>query len=179
MLPVVKRQFNHYGVEIHKLRYTGESVAKYRNRARSIHRDKGTEWPFFVNPDDLTGTWSGTWQWMTCPQRAPVLCVPGAPQSDLSIVISQNFGGGVSGTFFSGGIGAFNGTYLPDAGLTPDIPFGGGLSLVFQLDSTRIDVCQAGVSGTTRGSTLAGTCNASWTAYGNDVASYTIQATKQ
>lgn len=54
LLPVVKRQFNHYGVEIHKLRYTGESVAKYRNRARSIHRDKGTEWPFFVNPDDLT-----------------------------------------------------------------------------------------------------------------------------
>ncbi|MEV8135408.1 integrase [Microbacterium aurantiacum] len=54
LLPVVKRQFNHYGVEIHKLRYTGESVAKYRNRARSIHRDKGTEWPFVVNPDDLT-----------------------------------------------------------------------------------------------------------------------------
>lgn len=54
LLPVVKRQFNHYGVEIHKLRYTGESVAKYRNRARSIRRDKGTEWPFVVNPDDLT-----------------------------------------------------------------------------------------------------------------------------
>ena len=54
LLPVVKRQFNHYGVEIHKLRYTGESVAKYRNRARSIHRDTGTEWPFVVNPDDLT-----------------------------------------------------------------------------------------------------------------------------
>jgi hypothetical protein len=54
LLPVVKRQFNHYGVEIHKLRYTGDSVAKYRNRARSIHRDKGTEWPFVVNPDDLT-----------------------------------------------------------------------------------------------------------------------------
>lgn len=54
LLPVVKRQFNHYGVEIHKLRYSGESVAKYRNRARSIHRDKGTEWPFVINPDDLT-----------------------------------------------------------------------------------------------------------------------------
>ncbi|MFX6040638.1 hypothetical protein ABTE96_21950, partial [Acinetobacter baumannii] len=54
LLPVVKRQFNNYGVEIHKLRYTGDSVAKYRNRARSIHRDKGTEWPFVVNPDDLT-----------------------------------------------------------------------------------------------------------------------------
>ena len=54
LLPVVKRQFNHYGVEIHNLRYTGDSVAKYRNRARSIHRDTGTEWPFVVNPDDLT-----------------------------------------------------------------------------------------------------------------------------
>ncbi len=54
LLPVVKRQFNHYGVEIHKLRYTGESVAKYRNRARSIHRDKGTDWPFVINPDDLS-----------------------------------------------------------------------------------------------------------------------------
>ena len=66
LLPVVKRQFNHYGVEIHKLRYTGDSVAKYRNRARSIHRDKGTEWPFVVNPDDLTQIYfhdpeDGTW----------------------------------------------------------------------------------------------------------------------
>lgn len=66
LLPVVKRQFNNYGVEIHKLRYTGDSVAKYRNRARSLHRDKGTEWPFVVNPDDLTQIYfhdpeDGTW----------------------------------------------------------------------------------------------------------------------
>lgn len=66
LLPVVKRQFNNYGVEIHKLRYTGDSVAKYRNRARSIHRNDGTEWPFVINPDDLSVIYfhdpeDGTW----------------------------------------------------------------------------------------------------------------------
>ncbi|WP_309127112.1 DDE-type integrase/transposase/recombinase [Microbacterium sp.] len=54
LLPVVKRRFNHYGVEIHGLRYTGEAVVKYRNRARSIHTEKGRTWPFVINPDDLT-----------------------------------------------------------------------------------------------------------------------------
>ncbi len=71
LLPVVKRRFNHYGVDIHGLRYTGDAVVKYRNRARSIHGAKGTEWPFVINPDDLThiyfrdpedNTWS-TLEW--------------------------------------------------------------------------------------------------------------------
>lgn len=71
LLPVVKRRFNHYGVDIHGLRYTGDAVVKYRNRARSIHGTKGTEWPFVINPDDLTqiyfrdpeeNTWS-TLEW--------------------------------------------------------------------------------------------------------------------
>lgn len=53
MLPVVKRKFTHYGVNVGGLRYNGDIVAKYRDRSRSSVRDKRT-WPFFVNPDDLT-----------------------------------------------------------------------------------------------------------------------------
>lgn len=54
LLPVVKRQFNHYGVEIHGLRYNGEAAVKYRNRSRSLHAAAGDKWPFVINPDDLT-----------------------------------------------------------------------------------------------------------------------------
>ena len=53
MLPVVKRKFNHYGVEIGGLRYSGPVVAKYHDRVRSSANGK-TSWLFFVNPDDMT-----------------------------------------------------------------------------------------------------------------------------
>lgn len=65
MLPTVTRSIHHYGVEISKLRYTGEIVAKYHNRSRSNAPGK-RKWHFSVNPDDLTRIYfndpeDGTW----------------------------------------------------------------------------------------------------------------------
>lgn len=51
LLPVAKRQFNHYGVELNGIRYRGEIVAKYRNRTRGIDGD--VLWPFSYDPDDV------------------------------------------------------------------------------------------------------------------------------
>lgn len=51
LLPVRLRTFQHYGVEIDQLRYSGEIVAKYRDRRRSNSPGK-RRWPFAVNPDD-------------------------------------------------------------------------------------------------------------------------------
>lgn len=53
MLPIKMRHFNHDGVEIEGLKYTGEIVAKYRNRSRVISSGN-RNWPFHFNPDDLT-----------------------------------------------------------------------------------------------------------------------------
>lgn len=69
LLPVVRRQFNHYGVEIGKLRYTGPIIAKYRNRSRTL-QDRAEGWPFFVNPDDLSRVYfhdpdDGRWHTLT------------------------------------------------------------------------------------------------------------------
>jgi transposase InsO family protein len=54
LLPVVMRHFNHYGVEIHGLRFNGPIVAKYRNRSRSLTRKWGRKWPFHIDPGDLS-----------------------------------------------------------------------------------------------------------------------------
>ncbi|WP_440295100.1 helix-turn-helix domain-containing protein [Humibacter sp.] len=54
LLPVVTRQFNHYGVEINKLRYTGEIVTKYANRSRTNTRSDGRKWPFSIDPGDVS-----------------------------------------------------------------------------------------------------------------------------
>lgn len=51
LLPVAKRQFNHYGVELNGIRYRGAIVAKYRNRIRGIDGD--VLWPFSYDPDDV------------------------------------------------------------------------------------------------------------------------------
>ena len=53
MLPVVKRKFNHYGVEIGTLRYNGDIVGKYYDRSRAMAKDK-RKWQFSVNPDDFS-----------------------------------------------------------------------------------------------------------------------------
>lgn len=53
LLPVVMRNFNHYGVEYAGLRYTGAIVAKYQNRSRVI-TTRNRKWPFFVNSDDVS-----------------------------------------------------------------------------------------------------------------------------
>ena len=53
MLPVVKRKFNHYGVEVGTLRYNGEIVGKYYDRSRSMAKGK-RKWQFSVNPDDFS-----------------------------------------------------------------------------------------------------------------------------
>lgn len=53
LLPIVTRSIHHYGVEVGKLRYTGEIVAKYHDRSRSNATGK-RKWQFSVNPDDLS-----------------------------------------------------------------------------------------------------------------------------
>jgi len=52
MLPVKRRQFNHYGVEIDGIRYQGPIVTKYRNRSASQY-DKDNTWAFSVDPTDI------------------------------------------------------------------------------------------------------------------------------
>jgi hypothetical protein len=52
MLPVKRRQFNHYGVEIDGIRYQGPIVVKYRNRSASQY-SKDVTWPFSVDPTDI------------------------------------------------------------------------------------------------------------------------------
>lgn len=64
LLPVAKRQFNHYGVELNGIRYRGEIVAKYRNRTRGSDGD--ALWPFSYDPDDVRRIYfrdpeDGTW----------------------------------------------------------------------------------------------------------------------
>lgn len=51
LLPIAKRRFNHYGVELNGIRYRGDIVPKYRNRTRGIDGD--VLWPFSYDPDDL------------------------------------------------------------------------------------------------------------------------------
>lgn len=53
MLPVIWRNFNHYGVVNDGLRYKGDIITKYRNVSRSSHGGQKRTWPFSVNPDDL------------------------------------------------------------------------------------------------------------------------------
>lgn len=52
MLPIKMRHFNHYGVDIEGLKYTGDIVSKYQNRSRVI-TTKQRDWAFHYNPDDL------------------------------------------------------------------------------------------------------------------------------
>lgn len=63
-LPIAHRQFNHYGVELHGIRYRGAIAAKYRNRIRSLDGD--ARWPFSYDPDDVRRIYfrdpeDGTW----------------------------------------------------------------------------------------------------------------------
>ena len=79
MLPVVKRQFNHYGVEIGTLRYNGDIVGKYYDRSRSMAEGKQT-WQFSVNPDDFSQIYfndpdDNTWHVLRW-EHAPKVAVP-------------------------------------------------------------------------------------------------------
>ena len=65
LLPVVWRRIQHYGVDIHTLRYDGPGLNDYRDR-RSPWSEHGGRWPIHIHPDDLryayfrdpaTGTW--------------------------------------------------------------------------------------------------------------------------
>lgn len=76
MLPVERRQFNHYGVEVNKLRYTGEIVRKYHDRPRA-YADGTRSWPFFINPDDMSQIYfhdpeDNTWHTLTWVHAAQV-----------------------------------------------------------------------------------------------------------
>lgn len=52
MLPIEMRYFNHYGVDVRGLRFTGPIVAKYQNRSRLVTAGRH-DWPFHYNPDDM------------------------------------------------------------------------------------------------------------------------------
>ena len=72
-LPVAKRQFNHYGVELNGVRYSGEIVAKYRGRSRGLDGD--VLWPFSYDPDDVRRIYfrdpeDGTWHTLRWRQKS-------------------------------------------------------------------------------------------------------------
>ena len=52
-LPVAWRTIQHYGVELHGLRYDGPGVSPYRNRTSEITGPHAGKWPVRFDPDDV------------------------------------------------------------------------------------------------------------------------------
>jgi len=53
-LPVVWRTIQHYGVEVHGLRYNGEALGGYRNRTSPYLGANAGKWPLRYDPDDVS-----------------------------------------------------------------------------------------------------------------------------
>lgn len=53
-LPVAWRTIQHYGVEIHGLRYNGSALTPYRDRASSYGGAHPGKWPVRYDPDDVS-----------------------------------------------------------------------------------------------------------------------------
>ncbi|SCL17757.1 Mu transposase C-terminal domain-containing protein [Micromonospora inyonensis] len=56
-LPVVVRTIQHYGVEVHGLRYNGSALDGYRNARSPYGGVLAGKWPVRVNPDDVRHAW--------------------------------------------------------------------------------------------------------------------------
>src|SRR5690606_29324895 len=73
LLPTEWRQINHYGVDVHGLRYNADVLAEYRN-APSQYRDRGEQWPFKRDPRDLSVLYfldPSTNEWEEVPRHKP------------------------------------------------------------------------------------------------------------
>ncbi len=53
-LPVVWRTIQHYGVEVHGLRYNGEALGAHRNRTSPYLGANAGKWPLRYDPDDVS-----------------------------------------------------------------------------------------------------------------------------
>ena len=53
-LPVAWRTIQHYGVELHGLRYDGEAINEYRNRKSTFTGANAGKWPIRHDPDDVS-----------------------------------------------------------------------------------------------------------------------------
>ncbi len=53
-LPVVWRTIQHYGVEVHGLRYNGEALSPHRNRTSPHLGANAGKWPLRYDPDDVS-----------------------------------------------------------------------------------------------------------------------------
>ena len=53
-LPVTWRTIQHYGVELHGLRYDGEAINDYRNRKSTFTGANAGKWPIRHDPDDVS-----------------------------------------------------------------------------------------------------------------------------
>jgi len=53
-LPVTWRTIQHYGVELHGLRYDGEAINEYRNRKSTFTGAHAGKWPIRHDPDDVS-----------------------------------------------------------------------------------------------------------------------------
>jgi transposase InsO family protein len=53
-LPVVWRTIQHYGVEVHGLRYNGEALSDHRNRTSPYLGANAGKWPLRYDPDDVS-----------------------------------------------------------------------------------------------------------------------------
>lgn len=144
MLPTVKRKFNHYGVNVGGLRYTGSVVAKYHDRTRSSAKAKNT-WPFFVNPDDMTKIYfrdpeDSTWHtlyWEHAPrlqtpfsldalEYAKQLALDPKDPADIATTLGtllERWGAGRANTPKERRISARLAAQLAETGQGPDSPF--------------------------------------------------------
>ena len=74
-LPVEWRTIQHYGVELHGLRYDGAGLSAYRNRRSGITDRHEGKWPIRCDPDDVSRG-SGR-----APSRSPTECATTASRS--------------------------------------------------------------------------------------------------
>lgn len=73
------RTIQHYGVEIDSRRYSGRILKEYGDRTSPYRRSRKNEWPFQVDPDDVTKIYfrdlEGHWHALTW-EHAPSLEMP-------------------------------------------------------------------------------------------------------
>lgn len=109
----------------------------------------------------LTGTWTGTWNWTTCPSW--FTCDKNAKYTNLALVLSQA-ASSVTGTAFSDVSNTLTGTAE-------------GATFRYRVDySGRTDVYDTCVASVTAGDRLQANCDAN---YVNGPGKYSVQATRR